>query len=77
MLSWPPLARTRTSVPSGSGPPSGRRPRPRRRAWMLSGRRLIESQDHARARGAEVLARVMGASITSDGYDEGVNGCPR
>lgn len=30
---------------------------------------LIETQDHATARGAKVLARVMGASITSDGYD--------
>ena len=30
---------------------------------------LIETEDHAKARGAPILARVMGAAITSDGYD--------
>jgi beta-ketoacyl ACP synthase len=29
---------------------------------------VIESEEHAKARGANILARVMGASITSDGY---------
>ena len=29
---------------------------------------VIETEEHAKARGANVLARVMGASITSDGY---------
>lgn len=29
---------------------------------------VIETEDHARARGANILARLMGASITSDGY---------
>ncbi|AGB21175.1 3-oxoacyl-(acyl-carrier-protein) synthase [Mycobacterium sp. JS623] len=30
---------------------------------------LIETEDHAKARGAPILARVMGAAMTSDGYD--------
>jgi beta-ketoacyl ACP synthase len=30
---------------------------------------VIETEEHARARGAPILARLMGASITSDGYD--------
>ena len=30
---------------------------------------LIETERHAKARGARILARVMGAGITSDGYD--------
>jgi beta-ketoacyl ACP synthase len=30
---------------------------------------LLESEQHAKARGANILARVMGAGITSDGYD--------
>jgi beta-ketoacyl ACP synthase len=30
---------------------------------------LIESEQHAKARGARILARVMGAGITSDAYD--------
>ncbi|ULE34101.1 KasA/KasB family beta-ketoacyl-ACP synthase [Mycobacterium sp. IDR2000157661] len=30
---------------------------------------LIETEEHARARGARPLARLMGAAITSDGYD--------
>jgi beta-ketoacyl ACP synthase len=30
---------------------------------------LIETEDHAKARGAPILARLMGAGITSDGYD--------
>ena len=29
---------------------------------------VIETEEHARARGATILARLMGASITSDGY---------
>jgi beta-ketoacyl ACP synthase len=29
---------------------------------------VIETEEHARARGAKVLARLMGASITSDGF---------
>lgn len=29
---------------------------------------VIETEDHAKARGANILARIMGASITSDGY---------
>jgi len=30
---------------------------------------LIETEEHAKARGASILARVMGAAMTSDGYD--------
>jgi 3-oxoacyl-[acyl-carrier-protein] synthase II/beta-ketoacyl ACP synthase len=30
---------------------------------------LIETEEHAKARGAPVLARVMGAAMSSDGYD--------
>jgi beta-ketoacyl ACP synthase len=30
---------------------------------------LLESEQHAKARGADILARVMGAGITSDSYD--------
>jgi 3-oxoacyl-[acyl-carrier-protein] synthase II/beta-ketoacyl ACP synthase len=30
---------------------------------------LIETEEHAKARGAPILARVMGAATTSDGYD--------
>ncbi|MFG1929752.1 KasA/KasB family beta-ketoacyl-ACP synthase [Mycobacterium sp. NPDC048908] len=30
---------------------------------------LVETEEHAEARGAPVLARLMGAAITSDGYD--------
>jgi beta-ketoacyl ACP synthase len=29
---------------------------------------VIETEEHAKARGANIIARVMGASITSDGY---------
>ena len=29
---------------------------------------VIETEEHAKARGASIIARVMGASITSDGY---------
>ena len=29
---------------------------------------VIETEDHAKSRGANILARVMGASVTSDGY---------
>jgi beta-ketoacyl ACP synthase len=29
---------------------------------------VIETEEHAKARGAEILGRVMGASITSDGF---------
>jgi meromycolic acid 3-oxoacyl-[acyl-carrier protein] synthase II len=30
---------------------------------------IIETEEHAKARGAPILARLMGAGITSDGYD--------
>jgi beta-ketoacyl ACP synthase len=30
---------------------------------------VIETEEHAKARGAAILARLMGAGITSDGYD--------
>ncbi len=31
---------------------------------------LVETEEHAKARGAPILARLMGAAMTSDGYDE-------
>ena len=31
---------------------------------------LVEAEEHAKARGATILARLMGASITNDGYSE-------
>ena len=31
---------------------------------------LIETEEHATARGAKILGRLMGAAITSDGYDD-------
>lgn len=31
---------------------------------------VIETEAHAKARGARILARLLGAAITSDGYDE-------
>lgn len=30
---------------------------------------LLETEDHARARGAPILARMLGAAMTADGYD--------
>src|SRR5258705_11349591 len=30
---------------------------------------LIETEEHAKARGAPILARLMGSAMTSDGYD--------
>ncbi|QLL07024.1 KasA/KasB family beta-ketoacyl-ACP synthase [Mycobacterium vicinigordonae] len=30
---------------------------------------VIETEEHAKARGAPILARIMGAAVTSDGYD--------
>jgi beta-ketoacyl ACP synthase len=30
---------------------------------------LVETEEHAKARGAPILARLMGAAMTSDGYD--------
>jgi len=30
---------------------------------------VVETEEHAKARGADILARMMGAAITSDGYD--------
>src|SRR6202012_863822 len=30
---------------------------------------VIETEEHAKARGANILARIMGAGITSDGFD--------
>jgi beta-ketoacyl ACP synthase len=33
-----------------------------------AGLMVIETEEHAKARGANIIARIMGASITSDGY---------
>ncbi|MBV8930863.1 MAG: beta-ketoacyl-ACP synthase [Mycobacteriaceae bacterium] len=53
-------------------PPGACRPFDRDRNGFVFGEAgalmVIETEEHAKARGATILARVMGASITSDGY---------
>jgi beta-ketoacyl ACP synthase len=53
-------------------PPGACRPFDRDRNGFVFGEggalMVIETEDHARARGAPVLGRLMGASITSDGF---------
>ncbi|BBY44246.1 KasA/KasB family beta-ketoacyl-ACP synthase [Mycolicibacterium celeriflavum] len=50
------------------------RPFDRNRDGMVFGEggalMLIETEEHAKARGAKPLARLMGAGLTSDGYDD-------
>ena len=54
-------------------PPGACRPFDKDRDGMVLGEggalMLIETEEHAKARGAPILARVMGAAMTSDGYD--------
>ena len=54
-------------------PPGACRPFDRDRDGMVLGEGgallLIETEQHAKARGAHILARLMGAALTSDGYD--------
>ena len=54
-------------------PPGACRPFDRDRDGMVFGEGgallLIETEEHAKARNAPILARLMGAAITSDGYD--------
>jgi len=54
-------------------PPGACRPFDRDRDGMVLGEggalMLIETEEHAKARGAPILARLMGAAMTSDGYD--------
>jgi beta-ketoacyl ACP synthase len=54
-------------------PPGACRPFDKDRDGMVFGEGgallLIETEEHAKARGASILARVMGAAMTSDGYD--------
>ncbi|MGK2881461.1 MAG: 3-oxoacyl-ACP synthase KasB [Mycobacterium sp.] len=53
-------------------PPGACRPFDRDRDGFVFGEAgallVIETEEHARARGANILARIMGASVTSDGY---------
>jgi len=53
-------------------PPGACRPFDRDRNGFVFGEAaalmVIETEDHAKARGANILARIMGASVTSDGY---------
>ena len=53
-------------------PPGAFRPFDRDRNGFVFGEgaalMIIETEEHARARGANILARLMGAAITSDGY---------
>jgi beta-ketoacyl ACP synthase len=54
-------------------PPGACRPFDKDRDGMVLGEggamMLMETEAHAKARGAPILARVMGAAMTSDGYD--------
>ena len=54
-------------------PPGACRPFDKNRDGMVFGEAgalmLIETEQHAKARGARILARLMGAASTSDGYD--------
>ena len=54
-------------------PPGACRPFDKDRDGMVFGEggalMLIETEQHAKARGARILARLMGAGITSDSYD--------
>ncbi|OBI98940.1 KasA/KasB family beta-ketoacyl-ACP synthase [Mycobacterium asiaticum] len=54
-------------------PPGACRPFDAHRDGMVFGEGgallLVESEEHAKARGAPILARLMGAASTSDGYD--------
>jgi beta-ketoacyl ACP synthase len=62
------LLSTRNDNPSGAC-----RPFDKDRDGMVFGEggalMLIETEEHAKARGARILGRLMGAAITSDGYD--------
>ncbi len=62
------LLSTNNDDPSGACRPFGKD-----RDGMVLGEggalMLIETEEHAKARGAPILARVMGAATTSDGYD--------
>jgi beta-ketoacyl ACP synthase len=53
-------------------PPGACRPFDRDRNGFVFGEAgallVIETEEHAKARGANILARLMGASVTSDGY---------
>lgn len=54
-------------------PPGACRPFDKARDGMVFGEggalMLIETEEHAKARGARILARMMGGAITFDGYD--------
>jgi beta-ketoacyl ACP synthase len=54
-------------------PPGACRPFDKDRHGMVFGEGgallLIETEEHAKARGAPILGRLMGAAMTSDGYD--------
>jgi 3-oxoacyl-[acyl-carrier-protein] synthase II/beta-ketoacyl ACP synthase len=54
-------------------PPGACRPFDKDRDGMVFGEggalMVIEAEDHAKARGAPTLARIMGAAVTSDSYD--------
>ena len=57
---------------TNDNPPGACRPFDRDRNGFVFGEAgallVIETEEHAKARGATILARLMGASITSDGY---------
>jgi beta-ketoacyl ACP synthase len=57
---------------SNDDPPGACRPFDKDRNGFVFGEAgamlVIETEEHAKARGANILARIMGASVTSDGY---------
>ena len=62
-----------TMSTNNDDPPGACRPFDQERDGMVLGEggalMLIETEQHAKARGARILARLMGAAITSDSYD--------
>jgi beta-ketoacyl ACP synthase len=58
---------------NNDNPPAACRPFDKNRDGMVyaegAALMVIETEQHAKARGAPILARVMGAAMTSDGYD--------
>jgi beta-ketoacyl ACP synthase len=62
-----------TMSTNNDDPPGACRPFDQDRDGMVLGEggalMLIETEQHAKARGARILARLMGAAITSDSYD--------
>jgi 3-oxoacyl-[acyl-carrier-protein] synthase II/beta-ketoacyl ACP synthase len=67
------FSRLRILATNNDNPPAACRPFDKARDGMVFGEggalMVIETEEHAKARGAPILARIMGAGLTSDGYD--------